>query len=351
MGAYVFSRDPTRRQQVIVSMLSSSGWMSARQVFERLQSQGFDMANIKTVQRDLGALVDEGAIRSDGAKRPLYQRVPSQALATRRPLEPAEAMLLQLAEKHLKHLLPAGMEGAFGDLFTKAREMARREVDSRGRTVKPIARWPDKILVFPETLPRGRPRISPGIYEAVCSALLEGRRLHIEYWARSRGGEGTKDVDPIGLVQMGTQMTLVAQSDEDPPVRRYPLHRMRKAVVLDSRANPDKDFDLSAWAETNMRYPLRDGMVKLSARVHRLALTAIEECPLSPDQKVVKDGMNDWSTVTATVLWSSMLEQWILGQAELLVVLEPPKLRASIVGKLDLVRSLYSADRASGSGH
>lgn len=85
----------------------------------------------------------------------------SQGLAVPQ-LTPQESLLLQLAEEHLKHLLPARLMQSMDGFFNQARRNLGDSHDQRCDTAALEREWPRKVRVVATSQPLLPPAIAPG---------------------------------------------------------------------------------------------------------------------------------------------------------------------------------------------
>ncbi|MFP5446381.1 MAG: helix-turn-helix transcriptional regulator, partial [Betaproteobacteria bacterium] len=221
-------------------------------------------------------------------------------------LTPQESLLLQLAEEHLKNLLPPRLMKSMDAFFIQARRNMGPESSSRLER-----EWPEKVRVVATSQPLLPPKIVSGVFEAVSEALYSNHWLHIEY--KNAGGKRTSaDVMPLGLVQQGSRLYLVCRYQGFDNERNLALHRIAAAEVSTLTFERPKTFDLKRYDDDG-RVGFGEGeKVRLVFRIERSAGLHLMESPLSSDQQVVEleDGELE---ITATVVDSAMLEWWLRG--------------------------------------
>jgi predicted DNA-binding transcriptional regulator YafY len=319
---------PEPRRKAILTMLRGNTKLPLSAIESRLRHFGVEVTR-RTLERDLLDLEAGGEIVSEGSRPRVYGRVVRSPLALRRLLDPAEATLMRMAEIHLHRLLPQSLDGVFSGLFKEARHSVAVDAGVAGDIVPAVARWPDKVVVLPEGLPRLAPHILPAVQAAVSEALLSGRRIEAVYWTRHRQSQAKVVLSPLALVHRGPSIYLVAATDKDPPVRSYAMQRLREATVLDEDAIVPKDFALQKWLDSGEMQFIPRGKIELILRVRREVRDTLEEAPLSTDQ-LITPLSSTWSSVRATVVWSGDLERWILSMGSWLIVESPQPLQEQI---------------------
>jgi len=327
-----------RRRDLIRRMLSPSVPLTARVIEQRLRAAGHDVTR-RTLERDLRELLDVGEAVGDGCKPRGFRRGASHAVSLRRELDPAEAVVFQLAEAHLRQLLPAGFNENFGALFRQARETPMRGLAASGG-VSAMARWATKVRALPDGVPRVLPRIRPLIHEAVSDALLRERRLHVLYWVRYRNETTEHWVSPLGIFQLGVFTYLVVFSERNGHVFTLSLQRVWRAEVLDEPARRPPGFNLDAWIASPERQFGSKGDIDLVLLVSAVAVPPIQEAPLAHDQRLTLEADGSWR-LEVRLPWTPPLERWILGMGDAAEVLEPTALRDEIARRVSAAAARY----------
>lgn len=328
------TRPNDQRKTAILRMLQPSCWINAATIEQRLLSAGFSQTR-RTLERDLQELADTGDVLVSGLKPRQYARPANSPLTLNRPLAPTEAVVLQLAEAHLRRLLPAHMNAVFGDLFKQARASLQQSglTWADGQARMPLARWADLVKAEPEWLPRIVPSVPAAVDEAVSEALLRRRQLSLRYRKRKATEEKDAVVSPLGLVQRGpiTFLVVAHRADRDPYL--LALHRIAQARVLPEHAVEPAGFKLADWLNTGQMQFRVQGQIKLVLAITEVALNGLQEAPLALGQTItpMDDGRH---RLTATLSHSLQLEWWLLGMADAVEVLSPKALRTTIAARL-----------------
>ncbi len=280
--------------------------VTASELHRQLKDVGIDR-DLRTIQRQLEMLSEHFEIERDDRSKPYGYRWLEQAKALAVPnLTPQESLLLQLAEEHLKNLLPARLMKSMEGFFSQARR--NLGPDSTARLER---EWPKKVRVVATSQPLLPPKITPGVFEIVSDALYNNRWLHLDY--KNAAGKRKKvDVMPLGLVQQGPRFYLVCRYRGYDNERNLALHRILSAEMSTLSFDRPKDFDLKKYDDDG-RFGFGEGeKVQLTFRIERNTGFHLLESPLSSDQQVTEldDGKLE---ITATVVDSAMLEWWLRG--------------------------------------
>ena len=239
--------------------------VTASELHQQLQHAGIER-ELRTIQRQLEMLSEHFEIERDDSSKPYGYRWLEQAKALAVPnLTPQESLLLQLAEEHLKNLLPPRLMKSMDAFFSQARRNLGPESSARLER-----EWPGKVRVVATSQPLLPPKIVPGVFEAVSEALYSNHWLHIEY--KNAGGKRTSaEVMPLGLVQQGSRLYLVCRFQGFDNERHLALHRIAAAEVSTRTFERPKTFDLKRYDDDG-RFGFGEGdKVRLAFRIERSA--------------------------------------------------------------------------------
>ena len=262
---------------------------------------------LRTIQRQLEMLSEHFEIERDDRSKPYGYRWLEQAKALAMPnLTPQESLLLQLAEEHLKNLLPPRLMKSMDAFFSQARRNLGSESSARLER-----EWPGKVRVVATSQPLLPPKIVSGVFEAVSEALYANRWLTLDY-QNSAGKRRSITVMPLGLAQQGPRLYLVCRFDGFNNERSLALHRIRKAEASTLTFERPAEFDLQKYDDDG-RFGFGEGhRVQLRFRITKDAGLHLTESPLSTDQQYV-EAQDGWLEIIATVVDSAMLDWWLRG--------------------------------------
>lgn len=281
--------------------------ITAGELHRQLKDAGIERTE-RTIQRQLEVLSSHFEIERDERSKPYGYRWLEHAQSLAVPhLTPHESLLLQLAEEHLKHLLPARLMQSMDGFFSQA----RRNLGDGTQSTRLAREWPRKVRVVATSQPLLPPAIPPGVLEEVSEALYANRWLQLDY-QNAAGKRKPIQVMPLGLAQQGPRLYLVCRYEDFDNERSLALHRIRKAEASTLTFERPKEFDLQKY-DADGRFGFGEGQrVQLSFAIENEAGFHLRETPLSKDQQVreLEDGRME---VTATVVDSAMLEWWLRG--------------------------------------
>lgn len=280
--------------------------VTASELHVQLKDAGIDR-DLRTIQRQLEMLSEHFEIERDDRSKPYGYRWLEQAKALAVPsLTPQESLLLQLAEEHLKYLLPPRLMKSMEGFFSQSRR--NLGPDSTAYLEK---QWPGKVRVVATSQPLLPPKIVAGVFEVVSEALYSNRWLKLDY-RNSVGKRSKVEVMPLGLAQQGPSLYLVCRYRSYDNERSLALHRILSGEMTTLTFDRPKEFDLKKYDDDGRFGFGEGGRIRLTFCIDRKAGQHLLESPLSADQQVVenKDGRLE---ITATVIDSAMLEWWLRG--------------------------------------
>ena len=280
--------------------------VTAGELHQQLKDAGIER-ELRTIQRQLEMLSEHFEIERDDRSKPYGYRWLEQAKALAMPnLTPQESLLLQLAEEHLKNLLPPRLMKSMDAFFSQAKRNLGSESSARLER-----EWPGKVRVVATSQPLLPPKIVSGVFEAVSEALYANRWLTLDY-QNSAGKRRSITVMPLGLAQQGPRLYLVCRFDGFNNERSLALHRIRKAEASTLTFERPDEFDLQKYDDDG-RFGFGEGhRVQLRFRITKDAGLHLTESPLSTDQQYV-EAQDGWLEIIATVVDSAMLDWWLRG--------------------------------------
>ena len=282
--------------------------VTADDLQQQLAAQGMER-DLRSIQRHLQTLCEHFGIDCNKRSKPYsYRWKDAPKGIAMSILSPQESLLLKLAHDHLRSLLPPRLDKTMAGFF----EQAERNLGPGGEHQQERD-WLKKVRIVPTSQPLLPPEVPPEVFETVTEALFQNLYLDVVY-RNAVGHVIDRKVMPLGIAQQGPRMYLVCRFDGYDDVRTLALHRFVSAKASTLGFDYPKDFDLAAY-DAEGRFSYGDGQrVRLSFRITKEAGQHLTETPLSKDQKVRV--LDDGYAITATVVRSLLLEQWIRGFGE-----------------------------------
>lgn len=176
--------------------------------------------------------------------------------------------------------------------------------------------------------------------ETVQDALLADRQLEVEYRKFDAEESSKLTLHPLGLVQRGPAIYLVATAFDYQDVRLYALHRFQAATKTGNPVKLPESFTLDAHISGGALQFGNGSTLRLEAALSDGLAQILRETPLSEDQQIeVQDGVIN---LTATVADSWQLRWWILSQGDGIEVTAPGSLREEIALSLKQAAEQYA---------
>ena len=280
--------------------------ITSSELHEQLVAAGFDR-DLRSIQRLLDMLSENFDIERDDRSKPYGYRWKEQsrglALTT---LNEQESLLLTLAEQHLRNLLPANLMKSMAGFFAQARSNL-----GHSGSAKQERQWLAKVRVVSTTQPLLPPKIAPGVFEQVSTALFANRWLEVEYKRPASSEAAKAEVMPLGLAQQGARLYLVCRFRGFNNERSLALHRIVSARALTLTFDRPREFNLQKFDDDG-RFGFGEGQrVRLTFRIKKGAGFHLLESPLSTDQSVVE--LPSCYKIAATVVDTAQLDWWLKG--------------------------------------
>ena len=279
--------------------------ISSSELHAQLKEAGIER-DLRTVQRQLEMLSEHFDIERDDSNRPYGYRWKENAQGLALPmLSEQEALLLTLAEQHLRNLLPVSLMKSMETFFSQARTKL-----GPGSSPKREREWLSKVRVVGTTQPLLPPKVKPEVFEEVSNALFGNLWLNVNY-KNAAGKETSSDVMPLGLAQQGPSLYLVCRYRDYENERSLALHRIISAKASTLTFERPKEFDLKKYDDDG-RFGFGAGkLIRLRFLIDKKAGHHLLESRLSLDQEVKE--IDDKYEISATVVETKQLERWLRG--------------------------------------
>ncbi len=324
----------SRQWELLNAIPKRAPGKTAAELTKTLTDQGFAISK-RTVERDLNDLSLVFPLMTDDSVSPQRWGWMDDKDLQLPGMSVVEAVMLQLVEGTLQHLLPEEMLEGLTGRFQQARKKLQALEQSNQN-----ARLMDKIAVVSPGLPMRPPKTSPDLYEAVQQALTEQKQLQARYTSVYHQQQKDYRLNPLGLVQRGHVTYLIATVANYTDVRLFALHRFEHLTLEPSQLQTPAAFSLQAYLQSGALQFANDKQIQLQARVRPELSRLLVEAPLSDDM-TLEPAADDWQTLTATVQHGWQLEWWILSHSSQIEVVAPLELRERIVARLRATMALY----------
>ena len=245
------------------------------------------------------------------------------------------AFALRLANEYLRPLMPPATLRLLDGYFKHADGLLKGS---------PLGRWGQRAQIVSRGPALKPPRVREDVQRVAYDALLNKRRLEIDYRSRSQGGMQRYALNPLGLVFREGVAYLVATAWDYDDVRHWALHRMSKPVLLNQPTRTPPGFKLSSYIKDReaFSYPLASGKIQLRVAIAQDVATHLAERRLSSDQRITElDGGR--VLIEATVADTAELRWWLLGFGAAVEVLAPDALRKEFAEQAKSMQAMYEA--------
>jgi predicted DNA-binding transcriptional regulator YafY len=293
--------------------------IDTERIKQHLEAHQYSIS-LRSIQRDLNKLSETFPLLSDSARPQGWSWKANANPFSLPTLDPQTALTFHMVEQHMKPLLPAVTLSHLQPWF----DAAAGVLSAQGNG---LCNWPEKIRILPQGLPRLSPPIDSEIHATVSQAVLAEKQLEMTYKSVGADAPWTKILSPLGLVVRGGVIYLLCTSDEYDEVRQFNLHRIQRAVLLESPVIWPDGFNLdSTIAEGAMGIKLSARKIKLEAYFSGHIGTYLAESPISEDQTLVNEEDGD-VCLHATVPDTFELRQWLKSFGDEVIVTKPASLR------------------------
>lgn len=281
---------------------------------DELNQQGFPIT-LRSIQRDLNKLSAVLPIGCDQSKPQGWWWQADADLLEIPGLDPQAALVFKMAEQHLKQALPSATLDNLRPWFRAANGVLDAQPNGVGG-------WLDKMRILPSGPPLAPPFINPEIQSTVYQALLENKRLAVEYRPQDAPKPKSYEINALSIVQRGNLLYVVCTIREYTNPMLLLMHRLGAAFILDKAATVPDNFDIDRYIE-NGELGFRLGPpVKLVAEFNAKASRLFHETPLSEDQKI-RSISTDRVRITATVSNTMEIRAWLRGFGKNVSVISP----------------------------
>lgn len=277
--------------------------ITALELRDQLEAIGM-LRDIRTIQRNLEMLSEHFSIDRDTRSKPYgYSLGSSCNVLDVGSLNAHESLLLALAEKHLKLLLPKDVASSLRTHFNEAKYNLK--FDPKNQKDQS---WINKIKIVRESQPLLPPKIDKIVLENISKALYENRLLTVMYHnANKQTRKAT--IMPLGLAQQGVRLYLVCHFEGFDNERSLAVHRIDDAIVSSFHFNRPEGFSLAKY-DADGRFGFGEGEhCRIQFDIIKQAGYHLLETPLSGDQ-VVEELENTYR-ISATVIDSFLLDKWL----------------------------------------
>ena len=244
----ITERNTLSRQWEILRLLPSFGvGMTASELVKRLTSLGFNVSK-RTVERDLNELSRQFPLLCNDKSRPYGWRWMDNASFDIPNLSISDCVSLAITEEVIAPLLPPSVLRPLKPRF----EYAKKHLQEANRD-HALAQWTDKVAIRTPSMPLLPPAIDGQVLNIIQSALLDDKQVKVVYsgvWAEEAK---TLVLHPLGLIQRGKILYLVATAFSYSDIRLYALQRINVAEQLEDNIDKPVNFSLQHYVSDQYR--------------------------------------------------------------------------------------------------
>lgn len=218
-----------------------------------------------------------------------------------------------------------------------------------------LAQWKNHLITLPSILQA--PKYNSDVLATIQQAIKEQKRLKVQYRSKWQNKTNTFPIYPVGLVFQDNMIYLTGFFDVKETIKTTEEHYLEKHCnlalirILDAQIT---DKAIPSWVNSFKLEDLRDkGLlekhltdrgepINLKLKINKNAAEHLTERPLT-NQKV--EDLDDKNLlITAKVMNTLRLLDWLVSMSQYAEVLEPAELRESVIERLQKALALYQID-------
>jgi predicted DNA-binding transcriptional regulator YafY len=328
-------------EQDILSVLPNAGHLSTAEIHRKLSNTTLDgPVSTRTILRAMERLLEASLVESQkqGVSLTWRKRAGANGIRLGAMMTHDEALALQTLKRFSARQIPALVAESLSGMFDVARKRLENAGDEYSRR---YLKWEDKVDVVNGGFTLRCPTIGSQLFSEVSQALFHERKLEIIYRPRTNADNGTaKTILPLGLVEMGGLVYLVAGMDRHENPAMYRLDRLSRATMLDEAFSYPRTFSLADYVRQQRQFDFMvEGVIRLKLRFSNGAGDHLLETPLSEDQQAERSG--DFLEVSCSVALSQRLRWWLRAFGPNVEVVEPASLRAEFAREAKMLTAIY----------
>ena len=310
-----------RQWELLKQLPSGAPGKSAANLNMYLAGAGYGVTK-RTVERDLEALEALFPI-THGDEPPFdWHWVKGGAFGVM-GLSTTDALSLHLLERFLRPILPAAMTRQLEPMFAQASNKLAAQKDSNT-----LGRWAAKVAVVAPSLPVIPAPVDAVAMQAIQESLLAEETVSVNYLRSGAQAPRAQTLHPLGLVQCGPIMYLVATAFDYPNPRLYAMHRVQAAKRLHEPARVPPGFSLQGFIDDGGLQFGDSRRILFKAWVSSMLAGQLRDSRLTQNQSL--EPSSDGFVLSATLPHSWRLRWWILSKTGDIEVISPKALRQEI---------------------
>jgi predicted DNA-binding transcriptional regulator YafY len=309
-------------------VLHQCKWATARSIAAQLE------VSARTIRRDISYMRDRlhAPIAFDSRRNGFHYTDPSFRLNLLQ-LSEGELLALFVAEQVLRQYRGTPYGGHLERAFAKI----------TAALTDPVSVDAAKLAQTLSFRTSAGPLSELTALETLTTAILQRRRLVIDYWTASRDSMNRRTVDPYHLTSIDGQYYLVAYCHTRKAFREFKADRIREITQTETTFDRDPAFDVNAFLGSALAVLRGDGKTEhhIRLRFTGAAVRYVPERLWHPSQKLE-------TTPDGALIVEFTLSH--LGEAARLVLswspdceaLDPTELRAQVIQALSAAARLHA---------
>ena len=332
-----------RRHLRILTMMTITR-KTNRDVYNKLLHEGFEIADIKTVQVDMKELRNDFPFLIESKKdangsftyrKPIHNTIDKRKDSA---MSPREAVCFQIAFQHLTPLLPSR---SLDDLAPYLKEAEAVLSDNSSKKMK---NWKDKVMTINEGLQLQQAKVNASVLNNIHMALWDEKVVKASYASKNKPFPSQYIIHPAGLVYRGRICYLVCSFEDDNEKIIYlPLHRFKSIEIIEDSYSRHRKHKIQNLAKDLLGFKLNEEKINISLKFSEFAGSHLFETPLSHSQKI-KRTRDGYLIVEDKVVDNMELRYWIRAFGDSVEVLKPSKLRKEFAKEAKRIMKKYEKD-------
>lgn len=305
---------------------------------EKLAQEGYDIS-LRTLQRDLRDKITRiFPVTCYTEEKPYRWGLIKNGKTDLKIIDMPTALSLNLAQKHLKTLLPHTILEQLKSRFEIAENYLQQQTNNRI-----INNWQQRVYAMPNGKALLPADICPQTWQNISEALLHKKQLKITYSNASKQASLSNwHIHPQGLVSRHSTSYLIVTINDYSDLKILALHRIQTSQLLEQPCTQCSEAQLHTYIHSGeLGWGSGEGNVKLIADISDYTATVLKETPLSKDQQIQPSNRPRWHQLSASVPKNQETLWWIYSLNQHIRVHEPKEWVEEITQTLKALQKNY----------
>lgn len=280
-------------------------------------------------------------------KTPKYYINPNHALGN---FDNENLFFWEMLDKFTANFLPKTIHQTLEQKISTVRDQHQKQYQA-----SELGKWKNHLITLPSVLQA--PHYDSQILAAIHQAILSQKALQFDYRKKWESEIETKTLYPVGLVFIDNMVYLTGfYTIGDSPTlsekkqlgnhRNFALTRIYDAQVTDEPIpNWVENYSLDKlqkMGKLEIHVNDKPELIQLKLKINAYACDHLRERPLSDDQIIEPFDANN-KLLTAKVMNTGRLEEWLIAMSQLSEVIEPSHIRENVIERLKAGLSQYAS--------